>query len=93
MTMAQLQPYMPFIILAIVGLVAGTLTGLLLGGKGLLRNMLVGIIGAFVGYAILTFTGLKMPYNFDALVPLGNSIAVATAGAILVTIVARIIAR
>lgn len=93
MSMAQLQPYMPFIILAIVGLVAGTLTGLLLGGKGLLRNMLVGIIGAFVGYAIITFTPLRIPFDFDAFFPLGNQIAVATLGAIVVTIVARIIAR
>lgn len=47
--MADLQPYMPYIIMALNGLVAGWLAGLLLGGGGLIRNLFVGIIGAFVG--------------------------------------------
>ena len=42
-------PYTPYIVLAIVGLVAGWLCGLLLGGGGLIRNLIVGVIGAFVG--------------------------------------------
>ena len=45
----QLQPYMPFIVMAINGLIAGWLVSLLLGGGGLFRNLVVGIIGAFVG--------------------------------------------
>ena len=92
--MAQLQPYMPLIILGIVGLVAGWLTGLLLGGGGLIRNLIVGVIGAFVGFAILRFSGLKLPYDFNALIPtIGNDIVVATLGSIVIVILARIIAR
>ena len=93
MTMAQLQPYMPLIIMGFIGLVAGWLTGLLLGGGGLIRNLIVGLLGAFVGYGILKYTGIKLPYDFSAIVPLGNEIVVATCGAILVVIIARIAAR
>ncbi len=32
-----------------IGLVAGTLAGFVLGGGGLLRNLIVGVIGSFVG--------------------------------------------
>jgi uncharacterized membrane protein YeaQ/YmgE (transglycosylase-associated protein family) len=92
--MAQLQPYMPLIILGIVGLIAGWLTGLLLGGGGLIRNLIVGVIGAFVGFAILKLSGLKLPYDFNAVIPtIGNDIVVATLGSIVIVILARIIAK
>lgn len=42
-TFEQIQPYMPIIVMALNGLVAGTLASLLLGGGGLIRNLLVGI--------------------------------------------------
>jgi uncharacterized membrane protein YeaQ/YmgE (transglycosylase-associated protein family) len=41
------SPYMPWIIMAVNGLVAGWLAGLLLGGGGLIRDIFVGIIGSF----------------------------------------------
>ena len=60
-TMDQLQPYTPIIIMAINGVIAGWLAGLLFGGGGLIRNMLVGIIGAFVGGALVRYNLLQLP--------------------------------
>jgi uncharacterized membrane protein YeaQ/YmgE (transglycosylase-associated protein family) len=89
--MADLQPYMPYIIMAINGLVAGWLAGLLLGGGGLIRNLFVGIIGAFVGAFLLKSGLLKLPFSTG--MELGDQIVVSTIGAILVIILARIIGR
>lgn len=92
--MAQIQPYMPWIIMAVNGLIAGWLAGLLLGGGGLIRNLIVGIIGAFIGGALVQAGLLKLPYDFNTLIPaFGNQIAVSTVGALLVIILARIIGR
>ena len=92
--MSDLQPYMPWIIMGLNGLIAGWLAGLLLGGGGLLRNLIVGLIGALVGGALVKMGLLPMPYDFNKLIPVfGNQIAVSTVGAILVVILARILAR
>jgi uncharacterized membrane protein YeaQ/YmgE (transglycosylase-associated protein family) len=77
------------LIFAFIGIVAGFIASLLLGsGGGLLRYLLTGIIGAFVG-----------GYLFDALnIDLGirnklvSQIVTATVGAVIVVILARIIA-
>lgn len=92
--MAQLQPYMPYIIMAINGLIAGWLAGLLLGGGGLIRNLFVGILGAFLGGFLVQAGLLKLPYDFNAIIPaFGNQIAVSTIGAIIIVVIARIIGR
>ena len=76
------------VIFLAVGLVAGWLAGLLLGGGGLIRNLIVGVLGAFVGAYVLQF--LKISFGFP---PLVEQIATATVGAIIVVIVARVLAR
>ena len=88
--MAELQPYLPWIIMAVNGLIAGWLAGLLLGGGGLIRNLIVGIIGAFIGGILVQQGLLNLPFDFGAW---GNQIAVSTIGALLVIILARIIGR
>ena len=88
--MAELQPYLPWIIMAVNGLIAGWLAGLLLGGGGLIRNVIVGIIGAFIGGILVQQGLLNLPFDFGAW---GNQIAVSTIGALLVIILARIIGR
>lgn len=93
-TLAQIQPYMPLIIMCLNGLIAGWLAGLLLGGGGLIRNLLVGIIGAFVGGLLVNTGWLNLPAsitNISGAVPYGTQILISTIGALIVVIVARIL--
>ena len=95
-TMEQIQPYTPYIIMAVNGLIAGWLAGLLLGGGGLIRNLIVGIIGAFVGGALVRYGLLPLPAavtNVTTIVPYGygTQILISTIGAIIVVLVARIL--
>jgi uncharacterized membrane protein YeaQ/YmgE (transglycosylase-associated protein family) len=77
------------IIFLAVGLVAGWLAGLLLGGGGLIRNLVVGVVGAFVGKYMVDIMKLTIGLGN----PLLDQIAVATIGAIAVVILARLVAR
>ena len=93
-TMEQIQPYSPIIIMAVNGLIAGWLAGLLLGGGGLIRNMFVGIIGAFVGGALVRYDLLQLPAgvtNVTNIVPYnyGTQILVSTIGAAIVIVISR----
>ena len=93
-TMEQIQPYSPIIIMAVNGLIAGWLAGLLLGGGGLIRNMFVGIIGAFVGGALVRYNLLQLPAgvtNVTNMVPYGygTQILVSTIGAAIVIVISR----
>src|SRR4249920_1889806 len=91
-TMEQIQPYTPLIIMAVNGLIAGWLAGLLFGGGGLIRNMLVGIIGSFVGGALVRYELLQLPAavtNVTNVVPYGTQIVISTIGAAIVIIIAR----
>jgi len=88
--MGQIQPYMPIIIMVVNGLIAGWLAGLLLGGGGLIRNLIVGIIGAVLGGLLVQQGLLNLPFNFGTW---GNQIAVSTVGALIVIILARILGR
>lgn len=82
--------YMPLLTLAVVGLIAGWITGMLFGQRGLIRYLIVGILGALAGGYVIHGV---FKINFG----LGNSfldqVAVATVGAIAVTLLARAIAR
>ncbi|GLQ57754.1 GlsB/YeaQ/YmgE family stress response membrane protein [Devosia nitrariae] len=71
-----------------IGLVAGWIAGLLLGGGGLIRSLIVGVIGAFVGGWLLSVLGVSLPIGNVLL----SQIITATIGAIVVLAVARIIA-
>jgi len=72
-----------------IGLVACWLAGLLLGGGGLIRNLVVGVIGSFVGGWLLSVANISLPIG-NVLV---SQIITATIGAIAVIIVARIVAN
>jgi uncharacterized membrane protein YeaQ/YmgE (transglycosylase-associated protein family) len=72
-----------------IGLVAGWLASLILGGGGLLRNLIVGVIGAFVGGWLLSLANISLPVG-NALL---SQIITATIGAIIVIAVARVIAK
>lgn len=79
----------PLLVFLLIGLLAGWLASLLVGGGGLLRNLVVGVIGAFVGGWLLR--------ALDVTLPIGNAFAsqvvTATIGAIVVIVVARFVAR
>ena len=70
-----------------IGLVAGFLASLLLGGSGLIRYLVSGLIGAFVGPMLLS--ALKLDLGIRN--ALASQIVSATIGAILVVLVARLI--
>jgi uncharacterized membrane protein YeaQ/YmgE (transglycosylase-associated protein family) len=72
-----------------IGLVAGWLASLILGGGGLVRHLIVGVIGAFVGGWLLSLAGITLPVGNVLL----SQIITATIGAIVVILVARVIAR
>jgi uncharacterized membrane protein YeaQ/YmgE (transglycosylase-associated protein family) len=72
-----------------IGLVAGWLASLVLGGGGLLRNLIVGVIGAFVGGWLLSVANISLPVG-NALLA---QILQATIGAIVVIVVARVVAK
>jgi len=76
------------IVVAVVGIVAGWLASLVVGGPGsLLGYLITGIIGAFVGGWIFSVAGWKLN--------LGNEwaewIVTSVIGAIVVVLVARLI--
>ena len=72
-----------------IGLLAGWLASLVLGGGGLVRNLVVGVIGAVVGGYVLSAAGINLPIDN----PWISQIITATLGALLVIVVARVIAK
>lgn len=91
--MDQVMAYLqnPWVVMAINGVIAGWLAGMLLGGGGLIRNLVVGLIGAFLAGVLIQMDLLKLPFTTGF--PMGDQILVSTVGAILVIIIARVIAR
>lgn len=82
--------------MVINGLVAGWLAGLLLGGGGLIRNLIVGILGALLGGLLVQIGVIALPpavTDVTSQVPFGTQILVSTIGAIIVVLIARLIAR
>lgn len=84
------SPYLPWVIMLVNGIIAGWLAGKILGGGGLIRNALVGILGALIGGILVQAKLLNLPFDIGAW---GNQIVVSTIGALIVIILARIIAR
>ena len=77
------------IIFLVIGLIAGFIASLLIGGGGgVLRYLLTGVIGAFVGGYL--FDAMKIDLSIRN--HLVSQIVTATAGAIIVVLLARIIA-
>ncbi len=72
-----------------IGLIAGWLASLVLGGGGLIRNLIVGVIGAFVGGWLLSLAGISLPIG-NVLI---SQIITATLGAIVVILIARVIVK
>jgi uncharacterized membrane protein YeaQ/YmgE (transglycosylase-associated protein family) len=76
------------LIALLIGLVAGWLASFVVGGEGLLRYMLTGVIGSFVGSFLLNYFGISLGIKNEAV----RDIVTATIGAIIVVLAARVIA-
>ena len=72
----------------LIGLVAGWLASLIVGGGGLVRDLVTGIVGAIVGAFILHAFGIVLPFRD----PLVSDIVMSTLGAVIVVVVARAVA-
>lgn len=76
------------LIFLVIGLVAGFLASLIVGGGGIVTYLISGVIGSFVGGYL--FSALKI--NLGIKNPIVSQIIVSTVGAIIVLIIARLIA-
>lgn len=78
---------MDIVTLLIVGLVAGVIASLLVGGTGygVLGSIAVGIAGAFLGSYIFTRAGWTAPWS-----GLGGTILIATIGAAILLVVLHV---
>jgi uncharacterized membrane protein YeaQ/YmgE (transglycosylase-associated protein family) len=74
-------------IMAIIGVVAGFLASLVVGGGGLLYYLILGVIGSFVGGLLLGNLGVSLGIRD----PLISQIATSTIGAVVVALLARLI--
>lgn len=77
------------LIFLLTGLVAGWIASLILGGGGLIRYLVIGVIGALVGGYVLKLANIALPIDNAWL----NDLATAVIGSIIVIVVARLIAR
>ena len=72
-----------------IGLVAGWVASLILGGKGgLLRYLILGVIGAVVGGILAPKLGVTPLDNVHL-----NNIVIASGGAVLVLFIAQILGK
>ena len=76
------------VVFLLIGLVAGWLASLIVGGGGLLTYLVSGVLGAFVGGYLFTALGISLPIRNVWV----SQIITSTVGAIIVVIVARLIA-
>lgn len=74
----------------IVGLIAGVLASLVMGGTGygLIGDIIIGIVGAFVGGWLFTRLGVTSPFG-----GLAGVIFVAFIGAVVLLFILRLIRR
>lgn len=72
----------------IVGLIAGVLASLLVGGYGLIADIVIGIVGAFVGGWIFAQLGVSTPFG-----GLAGTIFTAFIGAVVLLVLLRLLRR
>jgi len=70
----------------VVGLIAGVLAGAVLGGYGLFADIVVGILGAFIGGYVFQHAGWHAPFA-----GLGGTIFVAFVGALILLAVLHLL--
>ncbi len=75
------------VMLAVIGIVAGYLASIVVGGGGLIRYLLSGVTGAYVGSWLLQALGV----NLGIKNALGAQLVTATIGAVVVVLMARLL--
>ena len=76
------------LVMMLIGIVAGWLASIVVGGGGVIRYLVTGMIGAFVGGFLVNTLGIRLGIRS----PLIEQILVSTLGAIVVVLLARLIA-
>ncbi|MEO6395502.1 MAG: GlsB/YeaQ/YmgE family stress response membrane protein [Devosia sp.] len=75
------------IIFLIIGLIAGWLASLIVGGSGLITYLLAGVIGSFVGGYLFSALKINLPIRNIWV----SQIVTSTVGAIIVLLIARLL--
>jgi uncharacterized membrane protein YeaQ/YmgE (transglycosylase-associated protein family) len=75
------------LVFAVIGIVAGYLASIIVGGGGLIQYLVSGVIGAFVGGFLLNALGI----NLGIRNALASQVVTATIGAIVVVLLARVL--
>lgn len=75
------------VIIAVVGVLAGWLASFVVGGHGLLRYLVTGVGGAFVGGILFERMGWRLPVGG----PLVERVLISAIGAMIVVIALRIV--
>ncbi|MFT5508609.1 MAG: putative membrane protein YeaQ/YmgE (transglycosylase-associated protein family) [Hyphomicrobiaceae bacterium] len=75
------------IIFLVIGIVAGFLASFIVGGGGILRYLISGVLGSFVGGFLLSVTGINLGIGNK----LASQVVTSTIGAIVVVLLARLI--
>ena len=69
-----------------IGAIAGVGAAILVGGYGLIADIIVGVIGAFLGGWLFRYAGWHAPWG-----GLGGTIFIAFIGALILLVILRII--
>jgi uncharacterized membrane protein YeaQ/YmgE (transglycosylase-associated protein family) len=80
------DPVMDILTWLIVGLIAGVLASLVVGGYGLVADIVIGIAGAFIGGWLFTRMGWHTPFT-----GLAGTVSVAFVGALILLVVLHLI--
>jgi uncharacterized membrane protein YeaQ/YmgE (transglycosylase-associated protein family) len=76
------------LIALLIGLIAGWLASFIVGGHGILRYILTGVVGAFFGSFLLNRLGISLGIRNEIV----RDVITATMGAIIIVLLARLIA-
>jgi len=71
-----------------IGLIAGWLASIVVGGGGLIRNILTGLIGALVGGFLVRYFNIPVDLGNEFV----NQVVIAAVGAVIVVGLAKMIA-
>ncbi|MEP3275408.1 MAG: GlsB/YeaQ/YmgE family stress response membrane protein [Stappiaceae bacterium] len=72
----------------VIGILAGWLASFIVGGSGLVRYLITGLIGSFAGGFLASQFGLRLNLGNEFV----DQIVIATGGAIVVVLIARLLA-